>query len=664
MKNTIYLFILFISPVSLLAQAPMEYNGNWQFNKRQGQGKMIYYDGSVYDGQWQNNKRQGQGSMNFQNGESYVGNWNNGAIQGTGTYSYKNGEKFEGQFSNGKPHGTGTYSLKSGDSYAGEVSQGVISGQGKMAFASGNKYEGSFSSGKMVGSGTMSYSTGDNYKGQWSNNQREGYGVQNFANGDVYDGSWKNDKMFGIGVLNKASGEKYVGEFNKVYSGMGRLTNANGDYIEGDFKNGLVDGSATIWYANGEQYKGEVKKGQPDGLGTYFYTDNTYYDGELKKGKPDGMGKLCDASGEIIKGGKWSKGGLKKTYEQIQAGKQAFAEGMQALAQGVAAVGQQMQAQDAQFKAQVAANNAKYDQLMRDTKQSQDNYNKLYQEELNKINNNPYSKNNPMKHTEARALATMRMQKMKNTQNSSGTSNSSPSYSGLNTGSSYSTPSYSSSNTNTNSANRAANDPSIKSERVQKYQVGQEIGIEEYDTNGQIRKRYYVKIVDKKDWGTSKKLDDGNIYQCRKIKEYWSEIWSPSGVKIIESKDISNKFMFATSIRWYENGKLRGIRDGNNIFGLKYNYLAHFRSAKTNEVSLIIIHEVKTGMSYSIRYKSSGAKCYKSLDKEMKDSYSVFETAQEECDCDEATSRINSFDVRPTDRKLNLSHSRVKYIED
>ncbi len=468
MKKTYILLFLTFFTILGFSQDPQEYDGDWQNDKRHGQGKMLYYDGSSYEGQWVNNLRQGQGTMVFSNKETYTGDWVNDKIQGNGVYVFRNSDNYEGPFVDGAPNGIGTFTLKNGDVYNGVVAQGEITGSGTMNFANKDEYVGAFVDGKMKGEGSMYYVSGDEYEGSWDNSKRDGYGVQDFVNGDWYEGGWKNDKMFGIGILNKANGEKYVGEFNKEYEGMGKLTKANGDYIEGDFKNGQADGEATIWYANNEQYQGEVKNGLPDGNGTYFYSDGTYYKGQLKKGVPDGMGTLYADNGESIKGGKWNKGDFKRSYEQIQAGAQALAEGVAALTQGISTAVQQSQAYDAQLKAQVDANNARWDNYLQQSREQQNQYNQLYEEEM-KNTEDPFV---------ARYRASQRMQGSSNQNTPSSGITTASVQPAVNTASTnYTTPSvYNNTSNNTSSGNYQQATPAQRQNNSQSYNSNSTFG--------------------------------------------------------------------------------------------------------------------------------------------------------------------------------------------
>ena len=45
----------------------------------------------------------------------------------------------------------------------------------------------------------------------------------------------------------------------------GKISYANEDIYEGDFKNGILDGTGKINYNNGTKYEGEIKNGKPNG---------------------------------------------------------------------------------------------------------------------------------------------------------------------------------------------------------------------------------------------------------------------------------------------------------------------------------------------------------------------------------------------------------------
>lgn len=67
-----------------------------------GQGTMIYTDGSKYVGQWKDGKREGEGVCTFSNGTKYVGQWTNNKRHGHGTLYRVGNEPLTGQWTNDK----------------------------------------------------------------------------------------------------------------------------------------------------------------------------------------------------------------------------------------------------------------------------------------------------------------------------------------------------------------------------------------------------------------------------------------------------------------------------------------------------------------------------------------------------------------------------------
>ena len=57
-----------------------------------------------------------------------------------------------------------------------------------------------------------------------------------------------------------------------------------GDNYEGNFVNGLPDGSGVYVYANGDRYEGQFRKGVPNGRGTFIFKDDARYTGVFQDG--------------------------------------------------------------------------------------------------------------------------------------------------------------------------------------------------------------------------------------------------------------------------------------------------------------------------------------------------------------------------------------------
>ena len=173
---------------------------------------------------------------------------------------------------------------------------------------------------KFTGRSTCEYETGE-YCGNFVNGVRQGHGTMTFSNHDIYDGEWKDGKMHGIGTYrfwNKRE-DRYVQVYEGSFSegkrnGNGRMKFSNHDVYEGTWQNDFcwfADGSIFhgIWKfdkmlrgvyrsSNGEFYDGELKDGLFHGYGKLFYTDGKWFEGVFKNGEPS-KGKLFTTDGEI-----------------------------------------------------------------------------------------------------------------------------------------------------------------------------------------------------------------------------------------------------------------------------------------------------------------------------------------------------------------------------
>ena len=69
------------------------YVGEFQYNKRNGQGTFSWLSGSKYVGEWRDDKINGQGTYTWPDGDKYVGEHKNGSSNGQGTYTFANGDK-------------------------------------------------------------------------------------------------------------------------------------------------------------------------------------------------------------------------------------------------------------------------------------------------------------------------------------------------------------------------------------------------------------------------------------------------------------------------------------------------------------------------------------------------------------------------------------------
>ena len=74
---------------NMTIQNGAKYEGQYKFNKKNGNGSFYYPDGSVYHGQWLHDQKNGIGTYIYRNGDEYKGNWEKDLKHGHGTYSYR-----------------------------------------------------------------------------------------------------------------------------------------------------------------------------------------------------------------------------------------------------------------------------------------------------------------------------------------------------------------------------------------------------------------------------------------------------------------------------------------------------------------------------------------------------------------------------------------------
>lgn len=87
---------------------PYLYQGNWENDVIQGEGKMQYNDKSIYEGLWVRGNRHGLGKMTYNNGDKYNGCWVNDRKEGEGTMTFKNKDHYTGIWEKDQMH-SGTY---------------------------------------------------------------------------------------------------------------------------------------------------------------------------------------------------------------------------------------------------------------------------------------------------------------------------------------------------------------------------------------------------------------------------------------------------------------------------------------------------------------------------------------------------------------------------
>ena len=174
-------------------------SGDWYFgavddqgNILDGEGTLMFADGTIYKGSFVHQKRNGEGIMLFPNGAEYSGNWNDDLFNGYGTYSDETctitGTFTDGSFQNG------LYTIKSND-----FTYKITYPSKKVVITSGDgtTYSGSFTNQELTGIGMITYSNSDTYSGQIVKGKRSGIGNYIYQNGSRVRGKWLDDKWKG-----------------------------------------------------------------------------------------------------------------------------------------------------------------------------------------------------------------------------------------------------------------------------------------------------------------------------------------------------------------------------------------------------------------------------------------------------------------------------------
>jgi hypothetical protein len=117
-----------------------------------------------------------------------------------------------------------------------------------------------------------------------------------------------NTGYSGMGRITWANGDSYDGTLVMgLRQGKGAFTWANGQRYEGDWVADRPEGQGSMRFVNGDQYQGSLLAGTPTGRGTMSYAFGDRYVGELVEGLPSGHGKYTWASGQTLDGD-WIRG--------------------------------------------------------------------------------------------------------------------------------------------------------------------------------------------------------------------------------------------------------------------------------------------------------------------------------------------------------------------
>jgi hypothetical protein len=94
--------------------------------------------------------------------------------------------------------------------------------------------------------------------------------------------------------LNWASGSVFKGQITKndIPDGVGILELDNGDFYEGEFKDGMFHGLGILKMSEGKYYEGFWSMNMREGKGRELWSDGKQYEGEFKNDSKNGYGRL------------------------------------------------------------------------------------------------------------------------------------------------------------------------------------------------------------------------------------------------------------------------------------------------------------------------------------------------------------------------------------
>jgi hypothetical protein len=278
-----------------------------------GPGKITYADGSslttLDGGEFTNGVIEGQGEYVKPGAFDFKGNYSDGLAK-AGTVTYANGSVYDGTLdANGLPSGQGTLTTPGGSRYEGPFENGLPSGPEKGTLtATGPITEESGVWNKGILTGYAIYSDGSRFDGTFdADGKADGPGTLRSPGGTVITGTWSHGNYVNPMTIRFHNGDVAVGPL----SPSGEL-NGQGSYAFHDgprlsratFRNGELDGPATLTTRSGRTYQGRIERNVFIGphYKQYFGTGGSYDGSVDSRGRANGRGLYRYPDGETLSG--------------------------------------------------------------------------------------------------------------------------------------------------------------------------------------------------------------------------------------------------------------------------------------------------------------------------------------------------------------------------
>lgn len=292
-------------------------DGTWEDgDQKQGVSHEVYYsNGNQYIGQIRNFHLDGQGIMIFKNGSKYEGPFQLSQMMGEGSLYYANeGNYYFGGFRDNKKSGKGTIAYSNGDKYFGDWHHDMRHGQGEYYYKNGDKWSGEFKFDNMRGLGFMEYENGNIAKVLWKESHQQLSGQIIYANGNAFLGQFDNNTRHGGGTIIFKNKAKYRGLFvqgNMQGEGKMVITKPELQYqgflqdfnfYKGTFYDNQRHGEGTFTYFNGDAYEGLFENNLRTGLSKYRFENGSAIVANFVNDQLHGRGQIVDLSGVVHKG--------------------------------------------------------------------------------------------------------------------------------------------------------------------------------------------------------------------------------------------------------------------------------------------------------------------------------------------------------------------------
>ena len=170
-------------------------------------------------------------------------------------------------------------------------------------------YKGEVINGKPWGRGLMYYKEGSLHLGEWVNGIRNGHGRHTFSETDTkmwIEGTWKDDLLEGNATATYKDGSTSFGIFKNdaavyyVFNFPPDNWRVNSSVTVKNAE--LHQGTGNITYSDGFFYTGDIVQDKMHGLGVMSLNNIVFYEGNFKDDTRDGHGILYLPDGSVYDG--------------------------------------------------------------------------------------------------------------------------------------------------------------------------------------------------------------------------------------------------------------------------------------------------------------------------------------------------------------------------